>query len=288
MTRMPIALAAALLIFVPTACADSAADGPDTGDLAHSAERSDLLLRVQAEGGFVPVEYMLTNMPSFSLYGDGTILTPGPQIEIYPPPALPSIDQRTVTEEGIQAILQAALDAGADGNRDLTDMGSTLITDAPDTVFTMRVEGDDTTLRVYALMELDRKPPTMDAREFEARQALQRLVEDLGTLDRWLPQGSLSEAQQYRPSGSRVFVGAYRADPDLPQSPMAWSLDRGLASFVGDAGVAGYGCGAVLDAEWTEELLPQVSRANQRTPWVSEGERYSVLFRPLLPDETGC
>ena len=64
------------------------------------------------EGGFVPVDYMLSAMPSFSLYGDGTLITPGAQIDIYPGPALPAIQQQQVSEAAIQAILQAALDAG--------------------------------------------------------------------------------------------------------------------------------------------------------------------------------
>jgi hypothetical protein len=35
-------------------------------------------------------------------------------------------------------------------------------------------------------------------------------------------------------------------------------------------------------------LLPLVQTANQLTPWTSGGKEYTLLFRPMLPDETGC
>jgi hypothetical protein len=42
-------------------------------------------------------------MPSFSVMGDGTIIEPGAQDEIYPGQALPPLLVRTISEDGIQA-----------------------------------------------------------------------------------------------------------------------------------------------------------------------------------------
>jgi hypothetical protein len=50
-----------------------------------------VVLRIEQSGGFVAVQYNLTRMPMLTLYGDGLYLTPGPQIEIYPGPALPAL-----------------------------------------------------------------------------------------------------------------------------------------------------------------------------------------------------
>ena len=63
---------------------------PDPVDrgIEHPTGSDQVVLRVADEGGFVPVDYMLSSMPSFSLYGDGTLITPGAQIDIYPGPAL--------------------------------------------------------------------------------------------------------------------------------------------------------------------------------------------------------
>jgi hypothetical protein len=35
-------------------------------------------------------------------------------------------------------------------------------------------------------------------------------------------------------------------------------------------------------------LAPAVGQANQLTPWTRQQRRFSVSFRPLLPDETAC
>jgi hypothetical protein len=35
-------------------------------------------------------------------------------------------------------------------------------------------------------------------------------------------------------------------------------------------------------------VLAAAATANAATPWDSGGTRWSVAFRPLLPDESGC
>jgi hypothetical protein len=43
----------------------------------------------------------------------------------------------------------------------------------------------------------------------------------------------------------------------------------------------------VTGEDWPA-LAPTVRQANQLTPWTSGGRRFSVSFRPLLPDENDC
>ena len=45
---------------------------------------------------------------------------------------------------------------------------------------------------------------------------------------------------------------------------------------------------SISGAEWTDRLGPAAQQANQLTPWISGGRRFHVVFRPLLPDESGC
>lgn len=281
----PLALAALLL----SACADASTprDGSPPTGIPHGAGPDDLLLRWGYEGGFTPPEFQLTNLPSFSLYGDGTIVRPGPQIEIYPGPALPAIETVTIDEAGIQAILEAALDANLDSVGDLTDMGSVGIADAPETVFTARFGDVDRTVRIYALSETGTQMPGMSDDEFQARNLLLHLVEQLGSLETWLPERAVSQAVAFEPHGSRVFASNLRGRPDPPQKPVEWPLATPLAGIGEDAG-AGYRCVTVTDVEWSEQLRPVAEMANQLTPWTSDGRRYSVVFRPLLPDETTC
>lgn len=186
----------ALLPLLGSSCAEAQpAGGPSSPSPAHGAQPGQLVLRWGYEGGFTPPEHQLVSLPSFSLYGDGTIVRAGPQIEIYPPPALPALETLAVDRTGVDAIVDAAFEAHVDSVSDLTEMGSVGITDAPETVFTLRARGVDRTVRVYALMDIGPRPPGMSDAEYAARRSLLDLVEALGSLETWLPEGSLSEAR---------------------------------------------------------------------------------------------
>jgi len=284
-----ITLVALTIIVFGGACADPSTpgDGSSSPSIARGTAPEDLLLRWGYEGGFTPPEYQLTNLPSFSLYGDGTIVRPGPQIEIYPGPAVPALEAVHVDDEAVASILDAAFEAGLDTVGDLTDMGSVGIADAPETVFTLRAGGVDRAVRVYALGELSGKPPGMPDDEYEARQELIELIDRLGSLETWLPEGSIGASDAYHVTGVRAFVSRHRDQAGLPQPEIEWPLDVPLRDLGEDAG-AGYRCVVVTGPEWTERLEPAAMQANQLTPWTSGGRRYAIAFRPLLPDEAAC
>ena len=285
--------AVALLAITLVACADAApgsggtASIPSVGAIAHPTGSDQIILRVANEGGFVPIDYTLSSMPTLSLYGDGTLITPGAQDEIYPGPALPATQQQHLTEDGIQAVLQAALDAGLGSDRNMTDMGSVGIADASTTVLTLDAEGGHHTVHAYALGELGERPPEMSQEEFRARADLQSFVAKLGRLESWLPDGAIDAATPYVSTSARLFVSDYTGDPALHQEPLTWPLSQPLSGGAG-TGPGGYGCLAVAGTDWSDSLLPAAQSANQLTPWVSEGGRWAILFRPLLPEEHGC
>jgi hypothetical protein len=262
--------------------------GGDGGGISYPTAADLVVLRIEQGGGFVAPQYRLTNPPLFSLFGDGLVVTPGAQIEIYPGPALPALAQERLTADAIQQLLQAALDARLNTDRSYTDIGSVGISDAATTTFTLTVDGQTHTTEVYALSELGPKPDNMSQDEYHARQdlfAFQTKATDLS----WLPQDEISDQGAYQPSGLRLFVSDYQADPSLTEPPIEWPLSPGLATF-GDPiqdGMNGTRCGTVV-ADAAATLLPLVEQANQLTPWTSEGTRYGILFRPLLPDESGC
>jgi hypothetical protein len=279
-------------VVVPTllalaACANPPTTPGDGGAIDHGTGRGDLVVRVALEGGFVPLEWNLTNLPTFSLYGDGTLVQPGAQIEIYPGPALPALSSRTVDEGGIQAILREALDATDGIPADLGDMGSMNVADAATTVITIRADGIERTIEAYALAEVPERPDGMPEDVYRARQRLSALVGKLGAMDGWLPAGSLGEETAYRGEAARLFVGEYRKVDDLSQEPVAWPIGETLSRFGEPSEPAGYRCGTVRGSDWTA-VREAAARANQLTPWTDAGDRFSILFRPLLPDESGC
>jgi hypothetical protein len=160
------------------------------------------------------------------------------------------------------------------------------IADASTTVLTVSAGGVDRTIRAYALSELTERPDGMPERVYQARLDLQELIAALTGSGDWLPEGSLGPEGAYEASAARLFVGDYRPVEDLAQEPVPWPLAESLADF-GEPAPPGYRCGVVEGADW-DAVHEAASSANTLTPWSDAQERYSILFRPLLPDESGC
>ena len=291
--RMRTPAALLVLGILTSACADAAVDpgdGPTTspGSTVHPTGPTDLILRVSSEGGFVPAEFTLTSMPTFSLFGDGTVVVPGPQIDIYPAPALPPLVSTPLTDEGVRSLVQLAADARLEEDHEYTDLGSVGVADADTTVFTFTQDGVAHVTKVYALGILSgERPDGMSDEEFSARTRLEGLLASLQDLRGTLPAGSVGDETIVTPTGLRLFVSDYRPAEDLKQPAVVWPLATPLASFGEPAALDGYRCATVAGAD-LQEVLAAAEGANQLTPWRSGGARFAILFRPMLPDETGC
>jgi len=272
------------LATIATACADHpTVPGNGPGSYPHGADQ--LVLRIDTSGGFVAPQQTLQQMPSISLYGDGRVITQGAQIEIYPGPALPSLVVTSITPSGIQSILQDALAAGLGESRSYPTM---TVSDMPTTTFTLNVDGETHTTRVYAL-GAGSSAPGMTAEERKARATLERFSSEVSDLRRSLPAGSVGPDRPYAPEALRVFVQPYgqQPDPTLHEPEVAWPISTPLASFGSESSAPGIRCGAVTGAD-ARRLLSAAGSANQLTPWTSDREQYSLTFRVLLPDEHGC
>jgi hypothetical protein len=281
--RLAAPLLALSLLAAACGRLSGAGSHPSDGAIGHPTGTNDLVLRWEYRGGFVSPEAILGRIPSFSLYGDGRIITEGPQIEIYPGPALPNLIVQTVNEDGIQAILSAARDAG------LTNGDASYpypcVADAADTTFTVVADGRISVVSATALGGGDE---ACDGTDVRARAGLFDFWTKLGNLAGWLPDGSIGREQPYRPDAIRIYVRPYVAeDPSLKQPPARWPGPP--LSAVGEPvdAVGGVLCGVVAGAE-TSDVLEAADSANQLTPWISGGREFGVAFRPLLPDESGC
>ena len=261
------------------------------GGIAHPTGEHELILRVDTRGGFLPVEHALAQVPEFTLVGDGRVFGLGAQIEIYPPPALPPLFVRPVTEEAIQGILEAARRAGLFGpDRHYEDP---FVADAATTTFTLVAEGRTHVVSAYALSFPEEEGsreglPPEERRERERLASFRQMVLDL---EAWLPVGSVGEEAPYTPDRMIVHVreGLPNADPDLAsQEPVEWPLSIPLAEFAAARSEGSeFGCGTV-EGEDLETLMPLFQRSNRLTPWRSGGEVYQLVLRPLLTDEDGC
>jgi hypothetical protein len=272
-----------------------------TGEISHPTGADEPILVVEETGGFAMVQMIATRVPTFALYGDGRVVVQGAQTLEFPGPALPALIERRMTEEGIQAVLEAVEDTGLfTGDLELRG-AQNVIADATDTVFRLNANDAAATITVYGLGLLD---PAfggnfegIEQSEIDAHATLGQLRDALLTIDTSVPDGSWETEgwQPYEPTGFRLYVRDVTGEPveggDLPDQVREWPTDDDPSSFGEEVPFFGDGtrCGVVegdAGAAWFAEL----SMANQQTLWTTDGDtRFSVLARPLMPgDESTC
>jgi hypothetical protein len=233
------------------------------------------------------------DLPVVSVYGDGTVIVPGPQVAIYPGPALPNLQRATITPAGMQILLAAARDAGLLGPDAHYDLDG--IMDASTAEFTLNADGRVHTVSAYALMESGggrepEMPGTNDPAVADARARLSLFRGQLDSLEALLDR-EIGPWSSFEPESVQLLVTAGAPDDGqgLVQQPIDWPLDAALATF-GDALpilVEGQRCGVVVGAE-LDTLWPLLSEANALTPWTDGDAAFGIAARPLLPSETGC
>jgi hypothetical protein len=282
-------LAATALLILTVALAACGGSGGTGGTVTHPTGKADVVLRIETGGGFVTVEYNLTQLPSLTIYGDGTVLVTGPMIEIYPQPAMPNLQQATISQDDIDKILAAAKKAGLFANG--VDYGQPSITDVGTTTITINADGQTYTSDIYALgIEEVLKGGTsygLTAPQAEARTAVSQFTIETGDLDTFL--GTTLAWAPYEFSSLSVFSRAN--DPANPAYDTSGVQPNRLDWPLGDIATTGeavqpdgYRRVVVTGSDLTQ-LEPLLDQATQITLWKSADREYYLYFRPLLPDE---
>ena len=268
-----------------------------TGDISHPTGADEPILVVEETGGFAMVQMIATRVPTFALYGDGRVVVQGAQTLEFPGPALPALIERRMTEEGIQAVLEAVEDTGLfTGDLELRG-AQNVIADATDTVFRLNANDATATITVYGLGLLDPafggNVQGIEQSELDAHATLAQLRDALMTIDTSVPDGSWEAEgwQPYEPTGFRLYVRDVTGEPveggDLPDQVREWPTDDDPSAFGEELAFFGDGtrCG-VVEGDAAAAWLAELGAANQQTLWTTDGEtRFSVLARPLMPGE---
>jgi hypothetical protein len=264
---------------------------PDPGDaFDYLTGEDDAVLLIDVTSGDFSPDVSVLELPMIAVYGDGRVITQGPVIAIYPPPALPNLQESRISAEGIQAMLRAAADAGLmDGDVEYRGVDAG---DASTTVFTVTANGTTTTVTVDGL-ELGDLPPGLSQEEIEARQSLRMFRQQAVDYRSLMPPGAiLQDEQSYEIERLQLVVvpadeALVPADPAITPGTMEWPLDTPLSSFGEPYALLNSRCGIVVSND-LDILLPDMQQANQLTQWESAEELFAVYPRPLLPHEDGC
>jgi hypothetical protein len=227
------------LVLILVAGVAACGDDEPTSAVADGGDSTPdgLVVRVDRTGGFVPVDVAFTDTPEVSIYGDGRVLTPGAMIEIYPGPAYVPLQQTSLDDNAIAALVAKAEELGLAGEP--LDYGQPPVADAPDTVVTIVTDEGTFEQRANALAEgVDAAP---DAMTDEQRQNREKLLELVQAIDDAAASSMAADGSSYEPEAYRVHAEAGEppaADPSSPE-PQArlveWPVELLAPAQIGSA-----------------------------------------------------
>lgn len=273
------AATAASLLALAAACAQTSGTGaaPEQAiDDQAGAEADAVALRIEHIGGFVTPAMIASRLPTATVYEDGRVITQGPQTLQFPGPALPNVQVSRIATAEVAALVQRAVAAGVGS---ASDLGQPPVADVPTTRFTVRTDGGDRTTDVYGLME-----GSGGGGLTEAQKAARKKLSDLATEVTDLSAKATS-TEQYQPSALAAYASPWTAsDVTLgKQAEVAWPGQTLPGTTVGGAEL-NMGC-VTVTGDATATVLAAAAKANAATPWTSAGKRWSLVLRPILPDE---
>ena len=248
---------------------------PHAGGDPNAADSDAVVLSITDMGGFVPSDRTFSNTPRLLVTSDGRVIQGGPVIAIYPGPLLPNLLQRSITEAGIQRLIDLADQHGLLGNVTYTRPGN--IADAADTVVTITVNGQTFEHRAYAL-GLGGGPDggetdTDRARLFDFVAAATDLTSDPAA-------DEIGPAEPYR--SDSYLIRALEAEDTEPTGDAPINIEPTLVDWPSDA-PARLAAAAECAEVPTNGLGRLFEGANQLTLFVDDGVAYSLAVTPRVP-----
>lgn len=235
------------------------------------------LIRIEQTPGMLPPWESMRWYPHVALYGDGRLITLGPQIDLYPGPALPNLQVAHFSQHAVEQALTWAAEAGLRGeDRQLGPM----ILDAGELLFT-----------VTSPAGTHRTSVTDISLDDPAINVLREFQDVMTSLATWLPEDVASEAAPFQ--FDRLRVISFPADPNSLPDPLFasvvdWPLESDLATLGASwSEPAQYRC-FELAGDDLAGALPVFAAANELTIYESAGVTYQLYLHPLLPDDEAC
>ena len=264
----------ALLPLLAAAACGSGVAADDDALGAVSAAPDALVLQVVRAGGFLPAGAAFRSVPSVSVYGDGRVVTQGAQIEVWPAPALPSVQVGRLDADEVERLVAA----GRDLVEAAEDYGQPPVADAPTTAVVVQDGDERGVAAAVALEELSGEAPAdgggLTAGQRAARERLAAYVRQVQDA------AAAAPAEAYDGEGLAVLAEPYGdAAPveELPPSEVAWP---GPALTAGE-------CVVVMGGQ-ADEVRRAAASASVETRWTAGGQVLRLAFRPLLPHERTC
>jgi hypothetical protein len=247
--------------------------------LAQSAEPSvdpdstKVILRMSVGGGFVPMSVAMLEMPTFTLYADGSAIFRPSTGGTFDAPV--AFVEAQLSDEQVAALLAYAAGPGglAVAAEEYTDM---FVSDAPTTVFTIDTPELSKTVSVYGL-GIENPQGGADA---EILAQLETLAETLSTFETQVEAGNVESAALYEPLSYLATIAPdYEGNTATPE---VWPWDIAIPTIPSDMGWVRL----VLTPEQVAQVTTVPSGGVSDLYFIGPAdERVLVSIRPLLPDE---
>ena len=252
--------------------------GPAGDGISHPTGPHDVILQYEVGGGFVPIDAVITQVPQFTLYGDGTVIWVSMEqharIGLFGG-TLPPLVQGRMDEEAVQALLRFALGQGRlAGAREHYQQDT--CADCPTTTFRLNADGVAKTVTVDALGEVNEGPDALD------RTGFNLLAESLSTFDEQARNGVAGDVSQYDPPAYRIVLSQAQAEMgDFGDWPWA---DLDVEDFA--EWEAGWQRRAMLERDLVDDVV-EVPNGGFGSVMVEDrdGGLWTVGGRVLLPHE---
>jgi hypothetical protein len=246
---------------------------PTAAGIEHPTGATDIVLRFEEGGGFVPVDFLATQAPSFTLYGDGTVVFRDSQAT--PPEPVGNVNRSVpfqtirLGEEGIQTLIEQALGPGGLGIALGPYMG--LGADIPTATFTINADGREKQVSVIGLS------PDMHPQDTLIVTSLANFAERLRTFGNDVAGEVVYEPTGYRGTLQKIDQ-ANGAVVDWPWTDVApGDFTSGANDFLL--------LHPLTPAQVSALAIPGVEGGMLGLNIQKDGKLYALALRPLLPDE---
>lgn len=233
-----------------------------------------VVLRMSVGGGFVPMTVALLEVPTFTLYADGSVIfrpSVGGTFDAPPP-----LVRAELSDEQVAALLTFAVGPGglADAAERYDNM---FVSDAPTTLFTIDTPDLVKTVSVYAL-GIEQPGGSPDA---AILGRLATLADTLGTFEKQVAAGNVESAALYEPLS---YMATFTPDWDgNTATPTPWPFaDMAVPDLPAD----GSSVTMVLSPDQVAQVTTVPSGGVGDLYYEdASGQRFHVTIRPMLPDE---
>lgn len=244
----------------------------------------ELVVQVRHVGGLRSADEAFSDLTAATLVGNGVLVFEGAQIEIFPPPMLPSLWRIDVGHDGVQAVLQRADESGLLSSA--PDYGRPPIADATTTVVEIHAQDRLYVHEIYALHQGDTAVPGLSSEQLERRQQVADFASVLTVPDIELgsnvprPDPYRAEAIALRASAVNPGDEIEHAPDDMTPEVVEWPLPGISLAQSSDC--------VLIEGPDSGQLYEVLELASAATRFHQDGDTFTLQLRPLLPHEDSC